>query len=292
MKIITPSYTILRPCALDAVARKDALHAIAGAARTCYKSTGTDDAMFVAQLVRSGHEAMLEHYSLTVRFVVDRGVSHEIVRHRMASYAQESTRYCNYGKGKFGGEISVICPKEIKNDKIRAEAWEAACGMGERIYLALIGDHVPPELARSVLPHALATEIVMTANLREWRHFLALRAVGTTGKPHPQIRQVALPLLHELADWMPEVFTDIDKQTRADDVTPECVHVVVPRPKPAAKMSDEEFEAERKRLNEKIAEEEERARVQTAIKLPGSEIIANTNKMIQNAKKELCRGMY
>ena len=231
MKIITPSYIILRPCALDAVARKDALHAIADAARTCYKSTGTDDATLVAQLVRSGHEAMLEHYSISVRFVVDRGVSHEIVRHRMASYAQESTRYCNYGKGKFGGEISVICPKEIKNDKIRAEAWEAACGMGERIYLALIGDHVPPELARSVLPHALATEIVMTANLREWRHFLALRAVGTTGKPHPQIRQVALPLLHELANWLPEVFGDLDKQTRADDVPPGCVHVIVPRPK-------------------------------------------------------------
>ena len=123
MKIIDPSYTIVRPCALDAVARKDALHAIADAARTCYKSTGTDDATLVAQLVRSEHEAMLEHYGLTVRFVVDRGVSHEIVRHRLASYAQESTRYCNYSRGKFGGEICVICPEEIKNDKIRAEAW-------------------------------------------------------------------------------------------------------------------------------------------------------------------------
>lgn len=209
MKIIDPSYTIVRPCALDAVARKDALHAIADAARTCYKSTGTDDATLVAQLVRSEHEAMLEHYGLTVRFVVDRGVSHEIVRHRLASYAQESTRYCNYSRGKFGGEICVICPEEIKNDKIRAEAWEAACGMDERIYLALIGDHVPPELARSVLPTALATELVMTANLREWRHFLALRAVGTTGKPHPQIRQVAAPLLRELAAWLPEVFGDL-----------------------------------------------------------------------------------
>ena len=90
MKIIDPSYTIIRPCALDAVARKDALHAVADAARTCYKSTGTDDATLVMQLVRSGHEAMLEHYGLTVRFVVDRGVSHEIVRHRLASDAQES----------------------------------------------------------------------------------------------------------------------------------------------------------------------------------------------------------
>lgn len=217
MKIIDPSYTILRPCALDAVARKDALHAVAVAARTCYKSTGTDDATLVMQLVRSGHEAMLEHYGLTVRFVVDRGVSHEIVRHRMASYAQESTRYCNYAKGKFGGEISVICPEEIKKDPVvRTVAWELTCRHCEKTYLGLISDGVPPELARSVLPHSLATELVMTANLREWRHFLALRAVGTTGKPHPQIRQVALPLLRELAAWLPEVFGDLEAQTHDD----------------------------------------------------------------------------
>lgn len=231
MKIINPSYTILRPCALDAVARKDALHAIADAARTCYKSTGTDDATLVTQLVRSGHEAMLEHYSISVRFVVDRGVSHEIVRHRMASYAQESTRYCNYSKTKFGSEISVIRPAEFEPGSFEADRWEFACRMSESIYLEMIYNEVPSELARSVLPHALATEIVMTANLREWRHFLVLRAVGTTGKPHPQIRQVALPLLHELADWLPEVFADLDKQTQDDDVPPGCVHVIVPRPK-------------------------------------------------------------
>lgn len=232
MKIIDPSYTILRPCALDAVARKDALHAIADAARTCYKSTGTDDATLVAQLVRSGHEAMLEHYSLSVRFVVDRGVSHEIVRHRMASYAQESTRYCNYSKDKFGGEISVICPEAFQPESDTYKTWLTICSMAEDAYDYMIRhEHVPPELARSVLPHALTTEIVMTANLREWRHFLALRAVGTTGKPHPQIKQVALPLLHELADWLPEVFADLDKQTRADDVPPGCIHAIVPRPK-------------------------------------------------------------
>ena len=207
MKIIDPSYTILRPCALDAVARKDALHAVADAARTCYKSTGTDDATLVMQLVRSGHEAMLEHYGLTVRFVVDRGVSHEIVRHRLASYAQESTRYCNYGKNKFNGQISVICP--FTPGSKAYEDWQWACCIAESAYISMTRNGTPPELARSVLPHALATELVMTANLREWRHFLALRAVGTTGKPHPQIRQVALPLLHELAEWLPEVFGDL-----------------------------------------------------------------------------------
>lgn len=231
MKIINPSYTILRPCALDAVARKDALHAIADAARTCYKSTGTDDATLVAQLVRSGHEAMLEHYSISVRFVVDRGVSHEIVRHRMASYAQESTRYCNYDKTKFGNEIMVVQPETFEEGSACYEIWRDACEAAEWAYFALRKDGATPELARDVLPMSLKTELVMTGNLREWRHFLALRAVGTTGKPHPQIRQVALPLLHELADWLPEVFADLDKQTRADDVPPGCVHVVVPRPK-------------------------------------------------------------
>ena len=228
MKIINPSYTILRPCALDAVARKDALHAIADVARTCYKSTGTDDATLVAQLVHNGHEAMLEHYSISVRFVVDRGVSHEIVRHRMASYAQESTRYCNSSKGKFGGEISVICPEAFKPSGEAYLTWKTICDLCEDAYVEMINNGVPPELARSVLPHALATEIVMTANLREWRHFFRLRAVGTTGRPHPQIRQVALPLLNEFAGWLPEVFGDLDKQTR-DDVPPGCIHAIVPR---------------------------------------------------------------
>lgn len=230
MKIISPSYAIVRPCALDAVARKDALHAVADAARTCYKSTGTDDATLVAQLVRNGHEAMLEHYSISVRFTVDRGVSHEIVRHRMASYAQESTRYCSYNKAKFGSEITVIRPSEFEPGTANYEIWAQACQACEKAYFALLENGAAPEFARDVLPTSLKTEIVATMNLREWRHFLALRAVGTTGKPHPQIRQVALPLLHELAAWLPEVFADLDKQTR-DDVPPGCVHVIVPRPK-------------------------------------------------------------
>ena len=211
MKIIKPSYTILTPCALDAVSRKEALHSIARAARTCYKSTGTDDATLVSQLVRNGHHAMLEHYSMTVQFIVDRGVSHEIVRHRLASYAQESTRYCNYSKDKFGGEITVIYPPELT--QFAQVEWVTACQNAEQTYLALLGDGIPPEIARGVLPHSLATTIVMTGNLREWLHFLALRAVGTTGKPHPQIKEVAAPLLKQLAEWLPEVFGELAKET-------------------------------------------------------------------------------
>lgn len=215
MKIIQPSFEILAPCALDAVTCKDALHAIARAARTCYKSSGTDDATLVMQLVRNGHEAMLEHYSLTVRFVVDRGVSHEIVRHRPASYAQESTRYCNYAADKFGGEIAVICPPGLNS--FDCFLWENACEKAEAIYLELLQNGIPPEIARSVLPHALATTVVMTANLREWRHFLALRAVGTTGKPHPQIKEVAAPLLQTVADWLPEVFGDLNEKLKGKE---------------------------------------------------------------------------
>ena len=230
MKIIDPSYTILRPCALDAVARKDALHAIADAARTCYKSTGTDDATLVAQLVRNGHEAMLEHYSISVRFTVDRGVSHEIVRHRIASYAQESTRYCSYNKEKFGSEITVIRPSEFEPGTANYEIWAQACQACEKAYFALLENGAAPEFARDVLPTSLKTEIIVTMNLREWRHFFRMRAAGTTGRPHPQMRQVAQPLLEEMRPWLPEVFADLDKQTR-DDVPPGCVHVIVPRPK-------------------------------------------------------------
>ena len=209
MKIIEPSYEILRPCALDAVSRKDALLAVAGAARTCYKSRGTYDSALVAQITRNGHEAMIEHYSATVRFIIDRGVSHEIVRHRIASYAQESTRYCSYNKEKFGSEITVIRPSEFEPGTANYETWAQACQACEKAYFALLENGAAPEFARDVLPTSLKTEIVVTMNLREWRHFFRLRAVGATGRPHPQIRQVALPLLNEFAGWLPEVFGDL-----------------------------------------------------------------------------------
>ena len=209
MKIIEPSYEILRPCALDAVSRKDALLAIAGAARTCYKSRGTYDSALVAQITRNGHEAMIEHYSATVRFIIDRGVSHEIVRHRVASYAQESTRYCSYNKAKFGSEITVIRPSEFEPGTANYEIWAQACQACEKAYFALLENGAAPEFARDVLPTSLKTEIIVTMNLREWRHFFRLRAAGTTGRPHPQMRQVAQPLLEEMRRFLPEIFGDI-----------------------------------------------------------------------------------
>ena len=151
------------------------------------------------------------HRDLTVKFIVDRGVSHEIVRHRVASFAQESTRYCNYGAK--GGEITVIEPIVFDpkcGRDVQLRHWLTACGESEKSYLAMLVEGATPQEARAVLPTSLKTEIVMTANLREWRHFLSLRACGTTGKPHPQMLEVAVPLLKELKELIPVVFDDLE----------------------------------------------------------------------------------
>jgi len=154
-------------------------------------------------LIEHGHEAMIEHYSFSVKFICDRGISHEIVRHRLASFAQESTRYCNYGHA---GEITVIYPLFWDKRSVEYNAWEIFCKQHEESYMALIGNGAAPQEARSVLPNSLKTELVMTANLREWRHFLKLRTAPTA---HPQMRQITIPLLHELKSLIPVVFDDI-----------------------------------------------------------------------------------
>lgn len=213
MNIVKAGYEIL-----DDLNGENILRKIERVARVCYKSEdkiteGSAEKM-VRALIKRGHEAMLEHYSFSVKFIVDRGVSHEIVRHRIASFAQESTRYCNYGS-KDGG-ITVIKPcfwDEVSEEYM---AWKHGCMVAERRYLELLEMEATPQEARSVLPISLKTELVMTANLREWRHFLKLRAVGTTGAPHPQMREVAIPLLKEISEKVPVIFEDImeDAQER------------------------------------------------------------------------------
>lgn len=214
MRIIEPGYEMIRPAAFTDEARLDMLRQIEDAARTCYKSNAKNKtpeatAKFVSSLVAAGHEAMIEHVHMSVRFTVDRGVSHEIVRHRIASFAQESTRYCSYDKDKFGNEITVIRPVSFEPETEAYEVWKAACEESEKAYFRLLSLGAAPEFARNVLPTSLKTEIVVTMNLREWRHFFHLRAAGTTGKPHPQMRQVAQPLLKDLQRFLPEIFGDI-----------------------------------------------------------------------------------
>ena len=178
------------------------LQKIEAAARTCYKSEGKiqegSAAKLVAGLIKSGHEAMLEHASVTVKFVVDRGISHELVRHRLASFAQESTRYCNYSKDDFGSEITFIIPDYLEYKSEGWNIWKESMKQAEDAYFKMLDFGLSPQQARAVLPNSLKTEVVMTANLREWRHFFKLRALGTTGKPHPQMLEVAVPLLEDM----------------------------------------------------------------------------------------------
>lgn len=201
--------------------------------RVCYKSEGKiaegSAEKFLANIVSRGHEAVLEHFSFTVKFIVDRGVSHEIVRHRLASYCQESTRYCNYSKGSFGKEITVIDPSYLESGSPEWVRWAELCIAAERAYFELLDRGHTPQEARSVLPTSLKTEVVMTANIREWRHFLRLR---TSKAAHPQIREVAIPLLLNLKGILPVLFGDIEvdeegNEIRADEDVPmkvRCPH--------------------------------------------------------------------
>ena len=191
---------------------QEILYKIEKIGRTCYKSEGKifdgSAEKFVANLVKRGHEAMLEHVSLTIKFVVDRGVSHELVRHRMASFAQESTRYCNYSKDEFGKEITFIIPYYLEGSE-GYDIWCDAMKHAEDGYFKLLNIGLTPQEARAVLPNSLKTEVIMTANLREWRHFFNLRAANKTGKAHPQMLEVTRPLLDKLKELVPVVFDDI-----------------------------------------------------------------------------------
>lgn len=229
--IVKCSYEMMTP--LDREIGKDIVQFIEKVARTCYKSeeaiTEQSGEKMVASLVRSGHLAMLEHVSLTVKFYTDRGVTHEIVRHRVASYAQESTRYCNYGKDKFNGEITLISPWNAmvmkKPDEPEGalrvgkwyDLWVEAVDMTDNYYQQLISEGCPPEIARGVLPQSTKSEIVVTYNLREWLHFFSLRVLGTTGKPHPQIYEVAKPVLYKFAECIPCVFGGLVERLKTCD---------------------------------------------------------------------------
>lgn len=204
MRIIKPGFYI------EEVNGMEVLKKIEKAGRTCYKSEDkiTDDSAltFVKTICKSGHESVLEHEKVTVRIVCDRGVSHEIVRHRIAAYSQESTRYCNYSNSKFGNEITVIEPFFFKDNPESYELWKTAMEQAEATYFALLKAGASPQEARSVLPNSLKTEIVVTYNLREWRHFFKLR---TSAAAHPQMREIARPLLKAFQEQIPIVFDDI-----------------------------------------------------------------------------------
>lgn len=208
MRIVEPSVELLH-------ATPNAEQIIERAGRVCWKSEDkiTDDShvAFIRMLMEPGrkHESVLEHASAGFSVVCDRGISHEIVRHRICSYSQASTRYCNYGKGKFGGEISVIKPSEIVKGEYPGtpefNAWWHSCQTAENEYLKMLAAGAKPQNARSVLPTCLATEIVWTANLREWRHILTLRGAPSA---HPDIRVIISMIKPHLLRIAPTVFEE------------------------------------------------------------------------------------
>ena len=196
MKIVQPGFVVE-----DLVNGEEMLRKIEAAGRTCYKSeekiTPQSARVFVKSLIARGHESVLEHEKVTVRVFCDRGVSHEIVRHRIASYSQESTRYCNYG-----GAVTYVYP-----DFILSHEDMMVLDLLERHYTKRLSEGLTPQQARYFLPNGLKTEIVCTFNLREWRHFFRLR---TAPAAHPQMRQITLPMLEWFKDAIPVVFDDIN----------------------------------------------------------------------------------
>ena len=217
MKIIEPSFRWLDGKIPDGRA---ILANIATAGRVCYQSEPTaDDATFVRKLIERGHESVIEHGLISVLLTCDRGVTHEAVRHRIASYSQESTRYCNYSKGKFGGEIAYIdisrgielCPVTSKLDSAVIveiiNEWLQACQDAERHYMRMIELGASPQIARSVLNNSTKTAIVISMNPREWRHFFKLR---NNPAAHPQMIEVAGMMLAEFKNAVPVIFDDLE----------------------------------------------------------------------------------
>ena len=206
MKIIEPSVELVNDIDAEKIMRHIEL-----AGRVCYKSESriSDQSAekFIANIVKSGHESVIEHISLTFKIVCDRGVTHEIVRHRLASYSQESSRYCDYSNDKFGGELTFIKPCFWTEDDENFLLWKNTMAQLEKNYLEMRKNGARPEQARAILPNSLKTEIFMTCNLREWRHFLKLR---TAKNAHPQMRQVSLQILKILQKKLPVIFADIE----------------------------------------------------------------------------------
>ena len=201
MKIVSPSTMLM-------FSTPDAAQFIERAGRTCYKSEDkiTDESAgkFVKMIMERGHESVIEHAHASFLVVCDRGVSHEFVRHRIFSYSQESTRYCDYCNAKFDGQISLIRPpfRNLASE----EHWRKLAEQSEGTYHILRELGEPPEIARACLLTSLKTELVGTANFREWRHFLRMRAVNP--KAHPQMREIAIPIGLTLLELCPQVFGD------------------------------------------------------------------------------------
>jgi len=205
MKIIKSSYQILSNIDSERI-----LLNIEKAGRTCYKSedriTEKSAPKFVKMILGKHHDSVIEHEHMSVKFIFDRGISHEMVRHRLASFSQESTRYCNYSKKNENSELNIIDISQYMNE-IQFAIWEKGMLFAEKTYNELIEKGCTPQIARSVLPNSLKTEIVVTTNLRHWREIFRQRVAKAA---HPQMREVMQPLLDEVKSKLPVIFDDIN----------------------------------------------------------------------------------
>jgi len=205
VRIVQPSFEILTP-----IDGNQVLKHIEKCGRTCYQSfqnISEDSAeRFASHILERHHESVVEHFNVSVRFITDRGITHELVRHRLASYSQESTRYCCYAKNKFKNEISVIKPVELEEGSPAYTLWLEVMENAEKSYLQMIDLGIKAQNARSVLPNSLKTEIVMTANMREWRNVFKLRCSEAA---HPDIRAIMIPLKEAFKKEIPILFDDL-----------------------------------------------------------------------------------
>lgn len=195
--------------------------------RQCYQSShkiGSDSYLkFIKNMIQSGHLSMAEHVSVTANITTNRGISHQLVRHRLGSYSQESTRYCNYSSGRFGNELTFITPVWIsdkKTDLLKFQTtsetlitsiddpdltWYNSVLEAEKFYLTLLDKGYTPEKAREVLPNSLATNLSVTYNLRTWRHILSQRL---DQKCHPQMRYLMALIAIKFLTYIPIFFED------------------------------------------------------------------------------------
>jgi len=211
MKIVEQGHEVIYP--VSTINRSaywiDQCKDIERAGRVAYKSEDriTEDSYkaFIEMIVKRGHEAVLEFGNMIVHFTTDRGISHELVRHRLCSFVQESTRYCNYSKDKFGSELTFIEPSSYSFwQEAEQNLWRASMKDCEATYMTLINHGASPQMARSVLPNSLKTEIVVKANFREWRHIFKLRAISKAA--HPDMRRLMIPLYEQCRKECPAVF--------------------------------------------------------------------------------------
>lgn len=208
MKIIEPNVDIITPLDGDSI-----LSFIENCGRTCYRSedniTADSAKTMIKMLIKNGHESVLEHFNITIKATMDIGAYKDLTRHRHASFSIESTRYCNYSKGKFGKELTFIKPGNIDENSPLYFEWVSLMEEIELTYRSMAELGAKPDQLRMILPHSTAAQVCMTANLREWRHILKLR---TAKAAHPSVRQIMLKVLEKFKTNIPIVFDDINPE--------------------------------------------------------------------------------